>query len=133
MTTIFVLKDRSTLTARPPVMDTGSMPPIQNSAWTAHFCPCVQSQNHMKLIHLHVSEGYLDEAGHLWHTPQHKEIYVQRKETIERVFADAKEKHGMRWTTPRGLGKLSMQAMLTFAAMNLKKLASWSWKSPRPV
>ncbi|MCR8872369.1 transposase, partial [Peribacillus frigoritolerans] len=29
---------------------------------------------------------------------------------IERVFADAKEKHGMRWTTLRGLKKLSMQA-----------------------
>jgi hypothetical protein len=25
-----------------------------------------------------------------------KEIYAKRKETIERVFADAKEKHGMR-------------------------------------
>ncbi|MGE7600443.1 transposase, partial [Lysinibacillus fusiformis] len=51
-----------------------------------------------------------------------------RKETIERVFADAKEKHGMRWTTLRGLKKLSMQAMLTFAAMNLKKLATWTWQ-----
>ena len=47
---------------------------------------------------------------------------------IERVFADAKEKHGMRWTTLRGLKKLSMQAMLTFAAMNLKKLATWTWQ-----
>ncbi|MDP1422205.1 transposase, partial [Peribacillus simplex] len=43
------------------------------------------------------------------------------RKTIERVFADAKEKHGMRWTTLRGLKKLSMQAMLTFAAINLKK------------
>jgi transposase len=52
-----------------------------------------------------------------------KQIYAKRKETIERVFADAKEKHGMRWTL-RWLKKLSMQAMLTFAAMNLKKLAT---------
>ncbi|KRG16593.1 hypothetical protein ACA30_00180 [Virgibacillus soli] len=55
---------------------------------------------------------------------------VVRKETIERVFADAKEKHGLRWTTLRGLKKMSMQAMLTFAALNLKKLASWTWKTP---
>ncbi|WP_211268378.1 transposase, partial [Domibacillus aminovorans] len=100
-------------------------------------CPllsmCTQSQNRMKLIHRHVWEGYLEEADHLRHTPQHKEIYAKRKETIERVFADAKEKHGMRWTTLRGLGKLSMQAMLTFAAMNLKKLASWAWKSLKPA
>lgn len=27
-----------------------------------------------------------------------KNIYQQRKETIERVFAAAKEKHGMRYT-----------------------------------
>jgi hypothetical protein len=26
--------------------------------------------------------------------------------------------------------KLSMQAMLTFAAMNLKKLANWTWQAP---
>src|SRR4051794_22727038 len=58
-------------------------------------------------------------------------IRSRRKETIERVFADAKEKHGMRWTTLRGLKKLSMQAMLTFAAINLKKLANWTWKSPK--
>ncbi|MCG8396503.1 IS5/IS1182 family transposase, partial [Bacillus atrophaeus] len=25
---------------------------------------------------------------------------------------------------------LSMQAMLVFAAMNLKKLANWTWKGP---
>ncbi len=55
-----------------------------------------------------------------------KDIYAKRKETIERVFADAKEKHGMRWTKLRGLKKVSMQAMLTFAAMNLKKLANWT-------
>ncbi|EFV77909.1 hypothetical protein HMPREF1013_01895, partial [Bacillus sp. 2_A_57_CT2] len=28
------------------------------------------------------------------------------KKQIERVFADAKEKHGMRWTTLRGLKKI---------------------------
>ncbi len=28
-------------------------------------------------------------------TERAKEIYAQRKETIERVFADAKEKHAM--------------------------------------
>ncbi|MEJ9344233.1 hypothetical protein P8800_07805, partial [Bacillus licheniformis] len=32
--------------------------------------------------------------------------------------------------TLRGKKKLSMQAMLVFAAMNLKKLANWTWKGP---
>ncbi|RIW35111.1 hypothetical protein D3H55_08680 [Bacillus salacetis] len=51
---------------------------------------------------------------------------------MERVFADAKEKHGTRWTTLR-VKKVSMQAMLTFAAKNLKKLANWTWRRPCPV
>ena len=55
----------------------------------------------------------MEEAEHLRHSYDIKQIYAKRKETIERVFADAKEKHGMRWTTLRGI-KLSMQAMLTF-------------------
>lgn len=92
---------------------------------------CTQSKNHQKLIQRHVWEEYLEEADHLRHTEENKNIYARRKETIERVFADAKEKHGMRWTTLRGLKKLTMQAMLTFAAMNLKKLASWTWQSPK--
>ncbi|MCM3025146.1 IS1182 family transposase [Heyndrickxia ginsengihumi] len=95
-------------------------------------CPflsqCTQSQNHQKLIQRHIWENYIEEAEHFRHTSKVKEIYARRKETIERVFADAKEKHGMRWTTLRGLKKLSMQAMLTFAAMNLKKLATWTWQ-----
>ena len=97
-------------------------------------CPlleqCTRSKNHQKLIQRHIWEGYVEEADHLRHTEEVKEIYARRKESIERVFADAKEKHGMRWTTLRGIKKMSMQAMLTFAAMNLKKLATWTWKGP---
>ncbi|MFZ7946014.1 IS1182 family transposase [Neobacillus sp. 19] len=97
-------------------------------------CPflsqCTQSKNHQKLIQRHVWEAYLEEAEHLRHTDENKIIYTRRKETIERVFADAKEKHGMRWTNLRGLKKLSMQAMLTFAAMNLKKMTNWTWVNP---
>lgn len=75
----------------------------------------------------------MEEADHLRHHEEVKPIYVKRKETIERVFADAKEKHGMHWTTLRGLKKLSMQAMLTFAAMNPKKMANWTWQEPKMV
>src|SRR4051812_11704322 len=100
-------------------------------------CPllsvCTQSKEHKKLIERHVWAQYLEEADHLRHTQENKSIYAKRKETIEHVFADAKEKHGMRWTTLRGLKKLSMQAMLTFAAMNLKKMARWTWQSPEMV
>ena len=82
------------------------------------------------MIQRYIWQDYLDVAEDLRHHYEIKEIYGKRKETVERVFADAKEKHGMRWTTLRGLKKLSMQAMLTFAAQNLKKLANWTWKTP---
>ena len=78
----------------------------------------------MKQIHRHIWQDYLDEVEHLRHTDQNKQIYEKRKETIERVFADMKEKHGMRWTTLRTKRRVQMQAMLVFAAMNLKKLAN---------
>jgi hypothetical protein len=72
-------------------------------------CPflsqCTESKNHQKLQR-HIWESYLEEAEHLQHSYDIKHIYTKRKETIERVFADAKEKHGMRWTTLRGLKKI---------------------------
>ncbi len=45
----------------------------------------------------------MDEVEHLRLTDLNKSIYKKRKQTIERIFADAKEKHGMRWTKYRGL------------------------------
>ena len=71
----------------------------------------------------------MERAEDIRHTPEGKAIYAQRKETIERVFADAKEKHSMRYTHYRGLAKLKMETLLTFAAMNLKKLAIWKHRN----
>jgi len=82
-----------------------------------------------QLVTRHVWEEYMELAEDYRHTPQYKEIYDRRKETVERVFADAKEKHGMRYTRLRGLQKVSMQVTLTFACMNLKKLAKWKRKN----
>ena len=47
---------------------------------------------------------------------------------IIRVFADAKEKHAMRYTQYRGLAQVTNWVKLKFAAMNLKKLAVWKWR-----
>ena len=77
---------------------------------------------------MHIWQNYLEEADHLRHKPYVKKVYSKRKETIERVFADAKEKHGMRYTKLRGLSKIDMEVSLIFSCMNLKKLANWMWK-----
>jgi len=98
-------------------------------------CPsrhrCTESKNHTKVVTRHVWAEYMERAEEIRRSPHGKEIYAMRKETIERVFADAKEKHAMRYTHYRGLAKLKMETLLTFAAMNLKKLASWKWKNTR--
>jgi hypothetical protein len=71
----------------------------------------------------------MDQAEDIRHTIGIKEIYHQRKEIIERVFADAKEKHGMRYTQYRGLAKVKMERNLLFGCMNLKRIANWKWKN----
>lgn len=95
-------------------------------------CPslnrCTSSKNSQKIIMRHVWAEYLEEAHHLRYRPLVKGTYKRRKETIERVFADAKEKHGMRYTRLRSVEKITMEVTLIFACMNLKKLASRLWK-----
>ena len=52
-----------------------------------------------------------------------KELYSHRKETIEKIFGTAKENHGFRYTQMYGKARMKMKVELTFACMNLKKLA----------
>ena len=100
---------------------------------TCQNCPkreqCTMSKNRTKVVERHVWADYSEQAEEYRYVPKYKEIYKQRKQTIERVFADAKEKHGMRYATMRGLAKVTMQVTLTFACMNLKKLAIWKRKT----
>lgn len=83
---------------------------------------CTLSKNMTKVVTRHVWQDYIDKAEEIRRTPQGKELYNSRSETIERVFADAKEKHGMRFTRLTGLKKVTMQVLMTFTCMNLKKL-----------
>lgn len=89
---------------------------------------CTKSKNNQKVITRHVWASFLEEAQHLRHESYVKCVYKRRKETIERVFADAKEKHGMRFTHLRGLAQIKMEVTLIFSCMNLKKLANRLWK-----
>ncbi|MDC2866573.1 transposase, partial [Bacillus sp. BP-3] len=56
-------------------------------------------------------------------------LYKVRCSTIERSFADAKELHGYRYTRFRGLKSVQMQAYLTAACQNMKKIALHLTKS----
>ena len=96
-------------------------------------CPCRvkcgANEKGQKIFTTHIWQEYLDIVEQIRKTERAKDIYAQRKETIERVFADAKEKHAMRYTHHRGLAAVTRWVRLKFAAMNLKKLANWSWEN----
>ena len=96
-------------------------------------CPqiskCTESKNHVKVITRHVWEKYIEKAEDIRHVRGNKAIYQKRKETIERIFGTAKEHHGFRYTQYIGKARMEMKAGLTFACMNLKKLARFLGKN----
>ena len=94
-------------------------------------CPfkdkCGANEKGQKVLQTHIWQEYLDIVEQIRKTERGKEIYAKRKETIERVFGDAKEKHSMRYTHHRGLTAVTRWVRLKYAAMNLKKLSTWAW------
>lgn len=90
-------------------------------------CPylhkCTESKNHVKVVTRHIWEEYMEKCEDIRHTLGNKEIYEKRKETIERLFGTAKEHHGFRYTQMIGKARMEMKVGLTFACLNLKKLA----------
>ena len=87
------------------------------------------SKNCIKTVQRHIWKDYEELADDARYTPAYAQRYKCRKETIERVFADAKAKHAMRYTQYRGLAQVTNWAKLKFVAMNLKKLATWKWRN----
>ena len=97
------------------------------TACDKHECQCLskctESKDYVKLITRHVWEEYMEVVEDIRHTIGNRQIYQLRKETIERIFGTAKEQHGFRYTQYVGKARMEMKAGLTFACMNLKKLA----------
>jgi Transposase and inactivated derivatives len=108
----------------------------KSRSYICEKCPsrsrCTDSENCTKTVTRHVWQDYVERAEDIRHTPEYKELYEKRKQTIERVFADAKVKYGMRYTLYRGLTQVTNWVKLKFAAMNLKKLAMWKWRNGHP-
>ncbi len=103
-----------------------SNPEICKNCPTRHLC--THSQDCVKTVTRHIWKDYEELAEDARYTPKYAALYRKRKETIERVFADAKEKHAMRYTPYRGLAQVSIWVRLKFAAINLKKFARRRWK-----
>ena len=96
-------------------------------------CPylnqCTHSKKHEKTVTRHVWQEYWEEADENRYTYGIREYYKYRKETIERDFGLAKELHGFRYTQGFGKARMEMKSALTYACMNLKKLAKRRWKT----
>ena len=103
----------------------------RSKSYVCKNCPvrerCTQSRQCTKTVTRHVWQDYIERAEDVRHSPLGKETYALRSQTIERVFADVKEKHAMRYTPYRGLTAVTSWVKLKFAAMNLKKLAIHKW------
>ena len=106
-----------------------SNPDICRNCPSRHLCTA--SKDCVKTVTKHIWHEYIERCEDIRHTPEYADLYKERKEKIERVFADAKEKHAMRYTPYRGLSAVTNWVRLKFAAMNLKKLALWKAKSKK--
>ncbi len=92
-----------------------------------YLSKCTESKEHQKLVTRHVWEYYMERLEDIRHTFKYKELYKKRSETIERVFADAKELHNLRYTRFKGIKRNKDFLYLLFSCMNLKKMATKIW------
>ncbi|MBO5184064.1 MAG: IS1182 family transposase [Bacilli bacterium] len=76
-----------------------------------------------KQVLRHVWEGYKEMVNDYRHHNDVKEIYKQRPQHIERIFADGKTKYGLRNTYFRTKERVHRELTLLYACMNLKKFA----------
>lgn len=90
-------------------------------------CPnkksCLKNYN-FKTIRRHLYEDCLEKAKEIRLSEKGKELYSLRKLTIERVFAEGKEKHGLRYTRYKSRQKNFDMRALLYACLNMKKLGN---------
>ena len=98
-------------------------------------CPllgqCTSNAQQVKTVTRHVWEDYKEKVDSHRLTLSGKAIYKQRKETVERSFADAKQLHGHRYIRMRGLLRAQEQCLLSAACQNMKKMALLLCKSEK--
>lgn len=85
---------------------------------------CTESKDGVKTIERHIWQEDLDKATQRASETE-KETYQKRKQTIEKVFADGKRRHGLDYTLYTGFERVYDNLMLIFTGMNLKKLCTY--------
>ena len=92
-------------------------------------CPFKEkcTKNKYKQILRHVWEEYKEMTNDYRHHSDVKDIYKQRPQHIERVFADGKMKYGLRYTYFRTKERVYRELTLLYACMNLKKFSLYHY------
>ena len=76
-----------------------------------------------RTITRHICEELNEEMRERRVSARGKELYKQRKEKIERSFADSKQNHGYRYAMYKGIEKNQNYTWLICAAQNMKNIA----------
>ena len=75
---------------------------FKSKGYICEKCPskhlCTENTKSEKTVVKHIWSDYLETVEDSRHTLKYQKLYERRKETIERVFADAKEKRAMLYT-----------------------------------
>ena len=88
----------------------------------AHIEKDVVIKKEYRTITRHICEDLNEEMRERRLSERGKELYKQRKEKIERSFADSKQNHGYRYAMYRGIEKNQNYAWLICAAQNMKNI-----------
>lgn len=82
-----------------------------------------QNIDNKKVVRRHIHEEWNERFNNNRLTEEGKKLYQQRKEHIERSFADSKQNHGYRYAMYKGVKKNQHYTWLICAAQNMKNIA----------
>lgn len=83
---------------------------------------CLGAKTNCKSISRHIHQEILDKVEEYLKTEKAKESIRERKIYSELIFAEAKTLHGLNRARYRGKWKVNIQALLTAAVQNIKRL-----------
>ena len=104
-------------------------------AATCNACPvkaaCTAS-GHGRIVHRSFYANYLEKVRGYHATEVYRKAMRKRKVWVEPLFAEAKDWHGLRRFRLRRLEKVNMEALLSAAGQNVKRLLAHSEWGRRP-
>jgi transposase len=105
----------------------------EDCAGCPHRPDCFSENTKQRTVTRHLWEPYKEKVRQNKKSPEGKTVYSLRSQTIERSFADSKERHSFRYARCRGRSSVQEQAYLTAACQNMKKIALHLKKKERSL